>query len=128
MDEGHLNYIGADMFTTFMWEVFSNDPELNKKFFCQSYEEKMMLDEPEVYGVYFYEDEENYKIATIASNRETEMEYKISILPDGKEEQIIQDYTENKDFILPDNESGEIIIVSRLKSNHEQMTTLKLKY
>lgn len=128
MDEGHLNSIGADVFTPFLWEVLSGDPETNQKYFCQSYKEKISLDEPEIYGVYFYLDEEQHKIATIACNRDWEMEYRISIIPDGKEKQVIQAFSENKDFILSADESGEVIIDSRLKSNPEQMMTLRLKY
>lgn len=124
---GHLNSRGADLFTPFLWEVLSGNYEENQKFFCQTYEEKIHLDMPETYGVYYYDNGEDGINFTVASNRETEMEYRIVFTPYEGEQRIIQDFSENKDFVLSYDECGTLAVVSRIKAQPQQMQSLEME-
>ena len=126
-DAGHLNSVGAELFTPFLWKVVSGDTGTNQKYFCESYEEKILLDDPETYGLYYFYDGDMRKY-TIASNRKTEMEYKITILPEEGEERVLQDFSVNKEFELHRDEHGMLMVVSRLKTQPDQQHTLEIKY
>lgn len=126
-DAGHLNSVGAELLTPFLWEVLSGDSESNKEYFCQSYEEKILLDAPETYGLYYFYDGDVRKY-TIASNRKTEIEYKVSAATEEGEERIIQDFSVNKGFELQNDEHGMLTIVSRVKEQPEQLRTLEIEY
>lgn len=127
MDIDHLNNTGVNIYMQFLWEVLKNDPGENQKYFCESYEEKISLDAPETYGVYYYYEEDVRKV-TIASNRKTEMEYQVAIMPDGGEERVIQEFSTNKDFVLPGEEHGTLTIVSRMKTQPEQLRAIEMEY
>lgn len=126
-DVGHLNSIGAEIFTPFLWEVLSGDPDANRKYFCQSYGEKILLDAPEMYGLYYFNDDDMREY-TIASNRETEMEYKVIATTEEGEERVIQDFSVNKEFELQNDEHGMLTIISRIKDQTQQQQMLEIKY
>ena len=86
-----------------------------------------MLEAPETYGLY-YTYEGDLLEYTIASNRETEIEYKVTILPEEGEERIVQDFSVNKEFELRNDEHGMLTIVSKLKEQPETQHTLEIKY
>ena len=126
-DAGHLNSVGAELFTPFLWEVLSGDSESNQEYFCQTYGEKILLDAPETYGLYYFYDGDAREY-TIASNRETEIEYKVTATTEEGEERIIQDFCVNKEFELQNGEHGMLTIVSRIKEQPEELRTLEIKY
>lgn len=140
-DVGHLNYLGAGMFTDFFYEVVSGDIVENEQYFYASYAEKLQAQPFSVYGMYYrtidaegdFASEEEaacHRKTTywVASNRDEGVEYKIVLTPDEGEEQMIQDYAENKEFILSGDEHGVCIISARMKEHPEEVQTLEVEY
>ncbi|MCM1538323.1 MAG: hypothetical protein NC254_07995 [bacterium] len=127
-DPGHLNTAGADVFTPFLWKVLSGTEENNQIYFCDSYEEKIRLDEAELYGVYYSVNGEGQREYTIASNRTKEMEYRVIISPQDGEQRVVQDFATNKKFELPQEEHGVITVVARDVARRDQIQTLEMRY
>lgn len=114
----------------------TNEYEDNSLFFCDTYEEKIAMDSPEIYGVY-YEMGDDGKNCCIASNTQSELEYQIVFIPAGTEETdendsgeyVIQEYSLNKSFLLPnDTGSGTLIINARNINNNEEIQILEIPY
>lgn len=130
----HLRVEGATMFTEFFSKVMSADASENEKYFYDSYEEKLQNSKPEVYGLYYrvMEPTENnaepVKKVWIASNRETEFEYRIVVSPTDKDPYMEQDFSDNKEFTVNANEYGICAIVYRLKDMPESVRTLEIGY
>lgn len=126
-DAGHLNSRGAEIFTPFLGKVISGDTEDNQEYFCQTYEEKIRLDAPETYGLY-YSAHDDMRQYTVASNRETEIEYKIVAVMENGEERILQDFSTNKNFELRSDEHGVLTIASRVKTLPGRQQTLQIEF
>lgn len=127
-DNGHLNETGANKFTPFLWKVLSNTYEDNKEYFCESYAEKISLDAPELYGIY-YEDSEEGKSCTFASNTDSELEYYIEFLPEEGEKVVIRDFGLDKHFIIPnDIGGGRLCVKARDVDSKEIITYFEQKY
>lgn len=126
----HLNGEGADLFTPFFHEIVSGDPSDNKKFFYNSYEEKLQTMPPAIYGIYWKDSEtaEEVRIYEVASNREQGMEYRIILNPNRQEQIMIQDFMENKEFTRPKDEHGICTIVARMKDKPDDIYTLEVNY
>lgn len=133
-DAGHLNYVGADLFTPFFSKIVSGSKKENEVYFYQSYSEKLALQSPELYGIYYrYPNDEDLfpedvRIFSIASNRESGMEYRIIMTPDEDEQYLIQDFAENKIFTVPISEHGICTIIARVKEFPDEMQTLEIDY
>lgn len=130
MDVEHLNANGAAMFTDFFWQVVSADPAENKNYFYDSYKEKLESKEPELYGIY-YREEEQIKRMWIASNRETGIEYRIVCMPgepEEREEYMVQDFSENKEFTVAGEEHGICTIAYRFSEKPELVQTIEIEY
>lgn len=133
MDAGHMNYKGADMFTTFFSEVVSKTPSENEKYFYVSYEEKLQNTAPAIYGLY-YRDFDGLRTYHIASNRENGMEYRITLMPvpedsgGGTAQLIVQEYSKNKEFSLPVSEHGSCSIEARMSGEEKIIQTLTVNY
>lgn len=130
MDVEHLNADGAALFTDFFWQVVSADKTKNERYFYDSYREKLESKEPELYGIYYREDEQ-VKRMRIASNRETGMEYRIVLTPtepEGNAEYMIQDFGENKEFTVDGEEHGVCTIAYRSLNEPELMQTIEIEY
>lgn len=84
MDVGHLNYKGADMFTTFFNKVTSSTESEKEKYFYVSYEEKLQSTVPAIYGLY-YRDSNGFRTYHVATNRENGVKYRITLLPTPNE-------------------------------------------
>lgn len=140
MDISHLNASGASMFTSFFSEVVSGDVDENKKYFYASYAERLQEEAPAIYGLYYREPDAAKESARqgetltfrIASNREQGMEYRIILTIDEEEgqsrQQMLQDFSENKEFTIPVYEHGICTIVARMKDNPEEVQTLEVNY
>lgn len=133
-DIGHLNYKGADIFTPFFSKVVSEASSQNKKYFYDSYEDKLQSTPPAIYGLY-YIDLDGLRTYHIASNRESGMEYRITLTsgPDesgrgGAEQLVIQDYSENNEFTLPVSEHGSCTIEVRMSREEKVIQTLTVNY
>lgn len=130
MDVEHLNADGAALFTDFFWQVVSADETDNERYFYDSYIEKLESKEPELYGIYYREDEQ-VKRMRIASNRETGMEYRIVLTPtepEGNVEYMVQDFGENKDFTVDGVEHGTCTITCRISGKSEPVQEVEIEY
>lgn len=128
MDAGHLNASGAEIFTPFLWEIVSNDYLENKKIFCSTYAEKISLDVPETYGVFYSINDAGKRDFTIASNRENDLEYKILLTPNDGEQYLLQDFSTNKEFCISAEEHGVLTIISKRIDNESYIPSLEIYY
>ena len=134
MDTDHLNGAGADFFTTFLNQVMSKEDSENEKYFYASFAERLRAEEPRVYGLYLREHtsqeepDQQMKTYWIASNREDDMEYNISLVSDTGEVNLIQDFTENREFTLPAEEHGICTIRARMKDGVEELCNMEISY
>lgn len=134
MDTDHLNGAGADFFTVFLNQVMSGETSENEKYFHSSFEERLCAEEPRVYGLYVTEytsEEEPFeqrKIYWVASNREDDMEYSITLVSEEGEVNLIQDFSENKEFTLSANEHGVCTIRAKMKEDREEFCSLEIFY
>ncbi len=134
MDTDHLNGAGADFFTTFLNQVMSKEDSENEKYFHASFAERLRAEEPRVYGLYLREHtsqeepDQQMKTYWIASNREDDMEYNISLVSDTGEVNLIQDFTENREFTLPAEEHGICTIRARMKDGVEELCNMEISY
>lgn len=133
-DVHHLNSAGADMYTSFFYEVVSGDESDYDKYFYDSYAEKLQNAAPEIYGIYYrnsdntVEGEEQMRTYWVASNRNSGMEYRIIITPNEGEQYMIQDFNENKEFVIPASETGICSIVARMKETPDNVQTLEINF
>ena len=120
------------MFTVFFDKIMSEDVVENSKYFYESYSEKLRDIPPTVYGLYYRElitvEGKAVKQFYIASSREADMEYRIVLTPNDGEQYIVQDFAENKEFVVDSYESGICTIVSRMRNNLEEVQTLEVYY
>ena len=134
MDTDHLNGAGADFFTTFLNQVMSKEDSENEKYFHASFAERLRAEEPRVYGLYLREHtsqeepDQQMKTYWIASNREDDIEYNISLVSDTGEVNLIQDFTENREFTLPAEEHGICTIRARMKDGVEELCNMEISY
>ncbi len=134
MDTDHLNGAGADFFTTFLNQVMSKEDSENEEYFHASFAERLRVEEPRVYGLYLREHtsqeepDQQMKTYWIASNREDDMEYNISLVSDTGEVNLIQDFTENREFTLPAEEHGICTIRARMKDGVEELCNMEISY
>lgn len=127
-DNGHLNETGASIYTPFLWKVLSNSYEDNKDFFCDSYDEKISLDAPELYGIY-YEPCDAGKNCTFASNTDSELEYAITYISEEGESVVLQDFSDNKNFLISDEISGgKLHAEARIKNTNKIVSAFDIKY
>lgn len=136
-DAGHMNQDGAKLFTPFFYQVVSGKEPDNKKYFYNSYQEKLESLAPAVYGAYYsdpYEETaEGEKIRSrtvwVASNRNSGMEYRIILTPDEGEQYTVQDFVENKEFQISLEEHGICTIVARMKDFPDEVVqTMEIRY
>lgn len=65
----------------------------------------------------------------VASNRDSEMEYKIILTPDEGEPYTVQDFDVNKVFYVAPEEEGTCMIAARMKvCPNEVVQTLEIRY
>lgn len=132
IDIGHLNYKGAELFTQFFGEIVSRKASDNEKYFYSSYKEKLQSIRPAVYGLY-YRDYEGRRIYNIASNKEEGMEYRVTLTqapeePGGMEPLVLQDFTGDKEFVLPVDEHGVCKIEARVEGEAGVIQTMQINY
>ncbi len=96
--------------------------------FYDSYGQKLQNQEPAVYGIYYRASEDSEKNMWVASNREAEMEYKITCTTSEGERHTIQDFHENKVFKVPAWEQGTSEITYRLNNMPDSEQTVEIVY
>lgn len=136
-DVGHLNAKGAELYTDFFHQVVSSSQEDNKRYFYDSYQEKMSNVDPKVYGLYYYivDDEEiqegelgNTRRMVIGATRGGKLEYQIFLEPDTGESVLVQDFSENNMFNISTEEHGICKIAWREKGNTGKDGEIKIQY
>lgn len=133
-DEEHLNQEGASLFTAFFHEVMTDENAADGKYFYASYAEKLRELPPVVYGLYYGTDSHNTnqqtngRIMWIASNRDSEMEYQVTITPENEEPYTLQDFSENKELHIPSEGSGQCLITARMKGSPVTIQTINIEY
>lgn len=129
-DEGHLNQFGAEVFTPFFYQVVTGEESDNKKFFYDSYKEKLSELPPTVYGIYYSypTGQEQIRDMKIASNRDFGLEYKIILIPEGEESYIVQDFQQNSEFQVSAEEHGICMLIVRLINEPNKVQTMAINY
>ncbi len=133
-DEGHLNPTGADVFTEFFYQVMSGNTLENSEYFYDTYKQKLQNQEPTVYGIYYrkernpQDDEQIIRNMWVASNREEGMEYRIVLAPEEREQYILQDFNENRQFAIGADEHGTCTVTYRRKGMSDLEQTIEIEY
>lgn len=128
-DNGHLNREGSDIFTKFLWSVVGEKNENKSYMFCDSYEEKIGLDEPEIYGVYVNGMNEGILDCTVASNRKNELIYRVYFEKkegDKSEPIIVKDYSYEKKFLIPLDVGEGSLVIEAVNPVNLEIQTLKI--
>ena len=128
---GHLNERGAKKFTNSFMKVL--EYEGNKEdFFYSTFEERMQETDSAFYGIY-WKDETDRKVAVLAANQNMPFDFKVSLI--GKDEEnrklpevVLQDWGETGEYIIPNSESGEIIVEWKLKNNSKEIERASFAY
>lgn len=127
-DLHHLNETGSEIFTKFFHQVMSQTESENVEYFYGSYAEKLHESAPAVYGIYFSNSESN-KSVWVASNRDSGMEYRIILTPTEGEQYMVQDFAENKEFVISPEEHGICTIVARMADHPDEVVrTMEINY
>lgn len=127
-DAGHLNADGAEVFTPFLYQVLE-EGDCGDCFY-ESYEEKLRNLPPAVYGIYYSNqtEEEGRRTMWIASNRDSEMEYRVILNPEAGTAHMVQDFDENKEFSVSSEEHGVCRITVRMKGETNEVQTMEIDY
>lgn len=133
-DLGHLNATGAELFTAFFHKVMSGDAAENQQYFYDTYEQKLAHAAPEVYGIY-YRDEEteegieaSYRNFFIASNKDEGMEYRVEMRPENADSYLLQNYSENRVFQVEVDEHGTCEVMYRMKDTPDAVKKIEIAY
>lgn len=126
-DSEHLNDAGATLFTDFFDKVSSGNMKENKKYFYDSYVEKLSAASPAIYGLY-YKDIGQDRIFHIASNRQDGMEYKVTLRRGGAKEMVVQNFMDEQEFVRPIEEHGVCTIEVRMKNELDILQALEIEY
>ncbi len=127
----HLNTTGANAFTKAMWGIISgNNVNDFKEYFYDSYREKREREPGKVFGAYYTLDDEGNRCCSIACNHSRDVRFKISKMEneDDRNETVIQDYSENRNFILPRSENGYIRIEACFDNNPNYNDCVMIEY
>lgn len=134
-DGHHLNSAGAEMFTSFLGHVIQQEESENEEYFYDSYAEKLREASPAIYGIYYRDIEDTDEITEItrtmyvASNRDEGMEYRIILTPEEGEQYMVQDFEQNKEFTVPEGETGICTIVARMTdAPNDVVQTMEIDY
>ena len=138
MDIGHLNGDGAELYTGVLWNVLSSTLEENQELFWDSYQEKLSMSKPEIYGVYYKDIDvgeivnadgsPTYKTRHYVIAASRNMEYRITrTISDGDNEtedikEVVQEFSSMNEFDLPIYERGELTIEGKYEGDIFEIT------
>ena len=130
-DKDHLNNLGAEKFSRLL-ASFVKGQVSESTLFYNSFNEKIQILEPTVFGISYCDNKkENGEIqrdCKIVSTCNSSLEYEIILIPDGRKEYKIQDFSDNRFFTVPPGEHGICVISYRLNSEPEQVETVEISY
>lgn len=126
MDDDHLNALGAELFTPFLWNVVSGEINSDDVFY-DSFEEKLENSTPQIFGILKSEHENNinYEIST---NYSEKYEYRIICNIEGGEQVMVQDFSDKTSFERPKEEHGLITVVVRDSTDLNSVVTREFFY
>lgn len=129
IDEDHLNSVGAAKFSALLPSLV-NGKISEDKLFYKSFNEKLMEEEPTVYGLAGLnaDAETGIRKGYAIANRNEGIEYRIQVIPNKGKTRLLQNYSVSSNFELPKNEHGKVAISWRLKSNPEIVHNITAKY
>lgn len=120
-DTHHTNYDGAEYFTQKLGELINRKKQGEDidKYFCNSVEDKLNLEEKRILGFLLkHLDNNEFSVEALANYEATGFEYQVQVasfkddMVDGEQLQIL-DYGEGDKFALPSNGNYEIVINAR---------------
>ncbi len=111
-DADHLNYKGADVFTRFLYSVVYDNQYTDNEIFYESYEQKRNELPERTWGIYT-ESFTGKRLYHIASSPAEGLKYRIVVTPDGGEQYMIQDFSENATFEITQEGTGVISVETR---------------
>ena len=128
-DEGHLNTQGARTFSQLFCDALTGKISREQLFF-HSLEEKMLYQEPFVYGIAgpSVNEAEGVKYARMIANRDGGIEYRIMAVSEEGNERMIQDFSQNTEFSLPVEEHGILYVDWRMEDGSGDTTALQISY
>lgn len=127
-DIEHLNSAGAEMFTSFFHKIVTNDESQNKKYFYNSYQQRLHAEEPAAYGLYYIDTSQSKRVIRIASNRERGVKYKVELTPNDGQPYVVQEFMENKEFTVPPQEHGYCTLSIKENALAEEEKTWQINY
>ena len=101
-DDDHLNAVGAEAFSVLFSRLCTGEIS-EEELFYPSLSDKLAAEDPQIYGFggLFTDPDTQIRYGRIISNRDSGIEYRIEVRSGEGEAECLQDYGENKDFILP---------------------------
>ena len=126
MDDDHLNALGTELFSPFLWKVVSGEISSHDVFY-DSFEEKLENSTPQIFGIVKsgYENNISYEIST---NYSEKYEYRIICDVEGGEQVMVQDFSDKTSFERPKEEHGLITIVVRDSTDLNSVVTREFYY
>lgn len=130
-DGSHLNCYGAELFSN-LFADFVNGNIAEEELFWNSYAEKLSHLEPTVFGVSYYDSQDENGEATrnceiIVAPNDT-LEYEILLSPSEGEPYKVQDYSANRLFTVTPDEHGTITITYHLRDFPDETKICRIFY
>lgn len=130
-DGSHLNCYGAELFSN-LFADFVNGNISEDELFWNSYAEKLSHLEPTVFGVNYYDSQDDNGEVTrhceIISTPNDDLEYEILLSPSEGESCKVQEYSANKLFTVAPDDHGTITITYRLHDLPNETRTCNISY
>ncbi|MCM1044028.1 MAG: hypothetical protein NC417_00820 [Candidatus Gastranaerophilales bacterium] len=126
MDDHHLNCDGAEQFSYLLSDVINGEIS-EEELFYDSFEEKIENLEPTVFGICYHDDQE-VRTCKIVSNYADDLEYAITLVPNGGEPNMLQNFAHNNIFTIAPNEHGTCTIAYRLSNSSDEVQTVDVTY
>ena len=100
--------------------------------FYRSFKEKMENLDPTVFGISYHDSQkengETVRECKIVSTYHSGLEYKIILKPEEKAEYILQDFSDNRHFLIDPDSNGICSIFYRLDSFPDRVWKLDISY
>ena len=123
-DEDHLNTRGAEIFSWLTGEFFSGKISENDLFY-DTYTDKITTNSISFYGISGPSEpsEDGLLNCRIISGTDV-AEFRITAIAENGQETLIQDYSANREFTLPENEHGTLHILYRVPWNKPESVNI----
>lgn len=130
-DVNHMNCYGAETFS-YLLSNFINGKISEEELFYDSYDEKLENLKSTVFGISYHDDKnkdgETVRNCKIVSTGNDRLEYKISFLTAEGKFCKIQDFSDNKFFVIMPEEHGTLTIEYRLSDCPNEILAVDIIY